>query len=404
MRRRYWPAALAAASILVLASYLAYTQHLVRLIRDEAAVHVQIYSIVQQGMLRVGEEGVASLALLDLQQQLGSLDVPIVAFNAEGEPYAAENLPFEPDLASEEGREEVRAFARRVAAARPGNRTAVPGVGEIVFGDPPLLSWLRWVPYLQVGAGALLIVLAAVTMRASIRAHREQLWSAMARELAHQMATPLSSLSGWVEVMQLSALERETLVTPERLGVVMQADVERLERVSRRFELIGKPQAFELVSVRSVVDELICYFDPRLPHLARGIRLRSRVTRDLPQVRADRVLLVWALENIIKNAIDALAGRGGRISVLARPGQAVRRPGASRSSVHIVIADDGPGIAPSVRDSIFEPGVSTKSGGWGVGLSLSRRIVEELHQGRITVEHRASGGTVFDVMLPVART
>lgn len=404
MMRRFWPATVAGVSILILGSYLLYTQRLVQQIRAEAAVHAQIYSIVQQGMLRVGEEGAASLALMDLQQQLGDLDVPIVAFNAAGEPYAAENLPFDADLTSTEGRDELRRYAARLAATRPGNRTAVPGVGEIVFGDPPLLSRLRWVPYLQVGAGVLLILVASVILRAHIRAQREQLWSAMARELAHQMATPLSSLSGWVEVVQLEAAERESMVSAQRIGQVMQADVERLERVSRRFELIGKPQALELVSVRSVIEELVCYFQPRLPHLARGIRLRSRVRRNLPPIRADRVLLAWALENVVKNAIDALAGRGGRITVLARMGQAPGRIGGTRPMVHIVIADNGPGVATQVRDRIFEPGVSTKSGGWGVGLSLTRRIVEELHQGRVTVENRPHAGTVFYVMLPVART
>jgi signal transduction histidine kinase len=404
MMRRFWPAVLAGVSILIIGSYLLYTQWLVQQIRSEAAIHAQIYSIVQQGMLRVGEEGAAALALMDLQDQLGDLDVPIVAFNAMGEPYAAENLPFDADLETAEGRQELRAFADRLAAVRPRNRTVVAGVGEIVFGDPPVLSRLRWVPHLQVGAAVLLILVTSVILRAQMRAHREQLWSAMARELAHQMATPLSSLSGWVEVIQLNAEERDTMVSPERIGHVMQADVERLERVSRRFELIGKPQALELVSARAIIDELVSYFQPRLPHLARGIRLRSRVHRHLPAVRADPVLLVWALENILKNAVDALAGRGGRISVMARLGRAPRQLRGAREVVHIIIADNGPGIAPTVRDSIFEPGVSTKSGGWGVGLSLSRRIIEELHQGRITVENRPGGGTVFDVMLPVART
>jgi signal transduction histidine kinase len=403
MKRRFWPAALAVTSILVLGSYLLYTQHLVRQIQDEAAVHAQIYSIVQQGMLRMGDEGAAALALIDLQQQLASLDVPIVAFNAAGELYAAENLPFVADLATAAGRERVQRYADRISAARPSHRTVVSGAGAIIFGDPPLLMRLRWVPYLQVGAGMLLVVLAFVIMRANMRAHREQLWSAMARELAHQMATPLSSLSGWVEVLQLDDRERESMVSTPRLAQELQADVERLERVSRRFELIGKPQAPELTPVRGIVDELVCYFAPRLPHLARNIRLRARVERGLPPVMADRVLLLWALENIVKNAIDALAGRGGRITIVARHGQAARRRGRARSMVHIVIADDGPGIAPPVRDRIFEPGVSTKTSGWGVGLSLSRRIVEELHRGRITVEQRTAGGTVFNVMLPVAR-
>jgi signal transduction histidine kinase len=404
MARRFWPAALAGLSILILGTYLLYTQHLVRQIRGEAAIHAQIYSIVQQGMLRLGDEGAASLALLDLQEQLSSLNVPIVAFDAGGEPYAAARLPFEEDLSSEEGRMRVKRYAARLASARPGNRTAVPGAGEIIFGDPPMLARLRWVPYLQVGAGVLLIMVAFVVIRADLRAHREQLWSAMARELAHQMGTPLSSLSGWIEVLQLPAAEREDMASTEHIAGVMHADVDRLERVSRRFELIGKPQALELVSVPAVVNELVDYFRPRLPHLARGIRLRARVHRDLPQVQANQVLLVWALENIIKNAIDALAGRGGRIAIVAVPGDAPAAVGSAPATVHFYIADDGPGIAAKVRDRIFEPGVTTKNSGWGVGLSLSRRIIEDLHHGRIAVEGRPTGGTVFDVTLPTAKT
>jgi signal transduction histidine kinase len=240
-------------------------------------------------------------------------------------------------------------------------------------------------------------------MRADMRAHRERLWSAMARELAHQMGTPLSSLAGWVEVLQLTAEERRAMAATDHIGRVMQADVERLERVSRRFELIGKPPALERVAVADVVDELVSYFRPRLPHLGKGITLRARVDRDLPSIRANQVLLVWALENIIKNAIDALAGRGGRISFMALRGGTPPAAGTDANSLHLVITDNGPGIAPAVRDRIFEPGVTTKAGGWGVGLSLSLRIVEELHHGRITVHGHPRGGTVFDVVLPVAR-
>jgi two-component system, sporulation sensor kinase D len=117
-------------------------------------------------------------------------------------------------------------------------------------------------------------------------------------------------------------------------------------------------------------------------------------------VLANQVLLVWALENIVKNAVDALAGRGGRISIVAVSGDRRRYRAGRTDTVHVLIADNGPGIPHSIRERIFEPGVTTKASGWGVGLSLSRRIVEELHHGRITVHSRASGGTVFDVALP----
>ena len=402
MMRRFWPAAFAAVSILVFGSYLGYTQYLVRRIQKEAAIHAQIYAIVQAAMLSLTEEGVAGNALMDVQNQLHQLNVPVVFLDETGDPWFAARLPGDPDVTTEAGKLAARRFATELSVRKPGHVISQQGIGQVYFGDPPALAWLRWVPYMQVGAGILLMMVAFVIVRADIRAHRERLWSAMARELAHQMGTPLSSLHGWVEVLQLPAAERKSMASEEKIASVMHADVERLERVSRRFELIGKPHAQETVSIADVVNELVGYYRPRLPHLGRGVVLRTRSTPNLPLVRANGVLLVWALENIVKNAIDALAGRGGRISVIAlrQAAKARHAPGG----VRILIVDNGPGIAPNIRERIFEPGVSSKSGGWGVGLSLSRRIIEELHHGRITVQNRPGGGTIFDVVLPAART
>jgi signal transduction histidine kinase len=181
------------------------------------------------------------------------------------------------------------------------------------------------------------------------------------------------------------------MASTDKIADVVSADVDRLERVSRRFEMIGKPPRLEPLDVETILNELVAYFQPRLPRLGRGIALRTRVADGLPRVEANRVLLVWALENIVKNAIDALAGRGGQITIVARNGA---------EFVDIHIADDGPGIDASVRDRIFEAGVSTKTSGWGVGLSLTQRIVEDLHGGRISVRNRDSGGAVFDIKLP----
>jgi signal transduction histidine kinase len=225
-----------------------------------------------------------------------------------------------------------------------------------------------------------------------VREERERLWAAMARELAHQMGTPLSSLSGWIEVMRLPVAERESMASVDHIAAVVSADVERLERVSRRFELIGKKPKLEPVRVEEVVRELERYFSPRLPRLARGVSMRVRLSADLPTIEANRVLLVWAIENIVKNAIDALGGRGGHIVIVAHPDD--------NWGVHIHIADDGPGIAPEVKDRIFQAGVTTKTSGWGVGLSLTQRIIEDLHGGRVTARARKKNGTVFDIVLP----
>lgn len=390
MRRRYWPAAFALISVIVFGSYIAYTQHLVQRLRSEYDVYTQIFLAIQRGTSATDEAG-AFNALFDLQSLLLQLDVPIIWYDTQGN-VNARNLPFDTDVLSNQGRMKLLEYMQMIE--RRGRAYQTRDMGVIYVGSPPIVRYLQWLPWMQVGVGTLLVLIAYGIFRTNVRAERERMWAAMARELAHQMGTPLSSLQGWVEVLQLPPAERETFATADRIGTVMEADIERLERVSRRFELIGKHPALEDVSVREVIEELERYFGPRLPRLAGNVRLRVRIGRDLPRIRTNRVLFAWAIENIVKNGVDALAGRGGTIVISARRGE--------HGTVHVRIADDGPGIAPQVRGRIFEPGVTTKTSGWGVGLSLTKRIVENIHGGRITVHARKRGGTIFDIHLPEA--
>lgn len=392
MKRRLRPLTLAIAAILVFGTYLIYTQYTVQLIKTQSDFESRIYLHVQTGILTPGSE---FDALTSIQQVLDSLDLPMITFNAEGAITGAINLPFEMDLGSEAGRQRVQEYARGIERRHPRNRASQPGIGAIIFGAPPWIAWLRWVPYLQVAAGLALALVAVVMVRADLRAERERMWSAMARELAHQMGTPLSSLSGWVEMLTLPPARRTDMTSDAHMAEVMSADLDRLERVSRRFELIGKPPALESVAPQEVVDELRAYFEPRLPKLASGIRFRARIAANVPRIQANRVLLAWALENLVKNSVDALAGRGGRILVSAQ---------GAGDQVLLKVADDGPGIDPRIRDRIFDPGASTKAGGWGVGLSLARRIVHDVHGGRIAVRSRKRGGAVFEISLPAATT
>lgn len=392
MSRRHWPVALALLSVLVFGSYLAYTNHLASQIRAESQIHSEMYATVQRGLISP-EDDAGLNALVELQRSLKRLGVPMVVFDASGRPYAAENIPFTADFNTSAGRTRLQRFALQLAKQHEPIRAS--GIGTIYFGSPPIVRWLVWVPWLQAAGALFLILIALAVIRSNVRETRERLWASMARELAHQMGTPLSSLSGWIEVLRLPAAERDAMASTEKIADVVGADVDRLERVSRRFEMIGKPPRLEPVAVEIMIDELVSYFRPRLPRLGHGIELKVRVGDYLPKIEANRVLLIWALENVVKNAIDALAGRGGRITMFAHTGN---------GTVDIHIADDGPGIDASVRDRIFEAGVSTKTAGWGVGLSLTQRIVEDLHGGRISARNRKSGGTVFDIRLPQAGT
>jgi signal transduction histidine kinase len=149
------------------------------------------------------------------------------------------------------------------------------------------------------------------------------------------------------------------------------------------------------VDVRATLRTLERYVRVRMPQLAQNVELQVEVEEGLPPVEANAVLLEWALENLVKNGLDALAGSGGLIKVTANL--------LSERRVAIEIADNGPGVAPAVRSTLFEPGVTTKKGGWGVGLSLARRIVEDVHKGRLSLAPSTEGAT-FIVELPVAET
>ena len=394
MRRRLWPALLVLAAIVVFATYLIYTQYLVRKIQEQADINSRIWAFVQEGLLASspGVGGPELEALFEIQGQVVALNIPMLLRDGDGEIVGTANIPF--DTAGEAGRQRLRDYAADIERRRPQHVVEVPGRGSVIFGDPPLLAWLRVVPWLQVGGALVIVLVAFAVIRSDLRAERERLWAAMARELAHQMGTPLSSLQGWMEVLALPASERAELASDEHIAKVMSDDVERLGRVSRRFELIGRQPQLDIVNVADIVEELEQYFVPRLPKFGRGITLRTRVARNIPALRANRVLLAWALENVIKNAVDALAGKGGRILVTAHTGE--------DRKVHIHIGDNGPGVPTSLRERIFEPGVTTKEGGWGVGLSLTRRIVHDLHGGSVAVRPRRSGGAVFDIILPPA--
>ena len=215
----------------------------------------------------------------------------------------------------------------------------------------------------------------------------------MARESAHQMATPLSSLAGWVEILRLPDEDREEMASLPAVAGEMEADLDRLEKVARRFEWIGRPVQTEAVDVRTMLRVLERYVRVRLPQLGRTVELSVDVAEGTPAVLGNSILLEWALENLVKNALDALAGSGGTICIEAAA--------PAERQVEIRVIDDGPGVSHAVRSTLFDPGVTTKKGGWGVGLSLARRIVEDVHGGRLKLEPSERGAR-FVMVLPSA--
>jgi signal transduction histidine kinase len=391
MIRIKWPVALATLFVLLLGWFVLYTQQIVQQVQENSELLSRIFSEVQEGLL-AQDPLRETQALLNLQAMVRDAGVPLVWMGAGDTVLAHANLPFSVDAETPDGQERVRAFVRSLDAANPpvGDTAS----NHIHYGDTPEVRRLRFIPWLLAGGLLITASIGFVVIRYQRRAESEKAWTAMARELAHQLGTPLSSLQGWLEVLRLPSAERPGGVKDFEVASSIGEDLERLERVSHRFELVGLEPELESLSVRQVVSDLEQYLAARIPRLSRkGVDLVVDIPQGLPRVKGNEVLLIWALENVMKNALDALAGRGGKITIYARE--------VGGKWVSLRIRDTGPGVAAEIRDKIFEPGVSSKSGGWGVGLALSRRIVEGVHKGRIELLEGGEG-TTFQIRLPVA--
>lgn len=365
---------------ILLASYVVYTQRVVAELRREALRSSRTYARVFRAQSDTSE-GAGTQALFDLSKSIVEQGVPLIVTDSAGRPTAQANLPA--DVATDDAK--VRDYVRELDRQ---NAPVVDSlVGQIHYGNTPLVKWLRIIPALQAVTAFVLLLAAVSIVRARGNAERERVLAGMARESAHQLGTPLSSLAGWIELLEDDAdvLKVQTAVTH------MRADLERLDRVAHRFERIGRERRGEQVDLDALVDRITGYFRARVPTLAHQVSIDVAAHAERVSVIGDPVLLEWALEVLVKNSVDALAGRGGRIAVSVR-----RRPAGGAI---LTVADDGPGIPREIRTRIFEPGFSTKQSGWGIGLALARRIVEENHGGslRLTPTDR---GAAFEIILP----
>ena len=251
----------------------------------------------------------------------------------------------------------------------------------IFYGESTLLRVLKYYPYLQLGIIAVLVALGYITFRSSKRDEQNRVWIGMAKETAHQLGTPTSSLLGWLEYLR--GQQVEDFVIGE-----MEKDIKRLLKVVDRFSKIGSTTLLTPHNIHELVRGTVTYFRSRIP---RNVELLYDDAVTVPlQANVNDALFEWVVENLLKNALDALQGKGSiKVSVYQ-----------SGQWICIDVKDSGKGISKSNQSRIFNPGYTTKTRGWGLGLSLSRRIITEYHKGRIFVaESEIDRGTTMRVML-----
>ncbi|HER43075.1 MAG TPA: HAMP domain-containing histidine kinase [Candidatus Eisenbacteria bacterium] len=262
------------------------------------------------------------------------------------------------------------------------------------FGPSKLSRELARAPYVQLGVLVLFVLFGFIGFRAMKVGEQRSIWVGLAKETAHQLGTPISSIMGWVSHMKDECASTDASERMKEIVEEVSTDVGRLSMISDRFSKIGSRPKLEYQKIAPIIEETVGYFERRRPSL----KMNSTFTIDmeeLPFIRCSKELLGWVFENLIKNSLDAIAEEGGKIHIKGRMDRREKR-------VVITFTDNGRGMNSYVKHRIFSPGFTTKERGWGLGLALVKRIVEEYHRGTIKVAGtQPNKGTTFQITFPI---
>ena len=374
-RKKTWKFWLLIFAIIIGIFSLFVTNSLVKSLAYEEKKKIEIWAYATNQMVNISDDGNFSLAIKVMES---NENIPIILADENDSILNYRNLNPINEITDEY-------LQKQLAIMKEQNEPIEIQVFEdykqlLYYKDSILLTRLRYYPMFQLGLITLFMFIAYLAFSSARKAEQNQVWAGMAKETAHQLGTPLSSLMAWVELLK-SKEETKDMV------LEMEKDVARLETITDRFSKIGSKPTLEDENIVQVVEEATNYLKSRLPEKVL-IELHSEKPSIIVPVSV--VLLNWVIENICKNAVDAMKGEG-LIKIEMEEDE---------SYVKIQINDTGKGIEPELISSIFKPGVTSKKSGWGLGLSLSKRIIEEYHKGKIFVKSSVEGkGTTFSVLL-----
>jgi signal transduction histidine kinase len=318
-----------------------------------------------------------------------AIDFPMVLTDAKNNKQYHKNI----DTAGLSQEEQTALFQRLIAEMDAQNHPIRVTVNDTLvvnyvhYGESDLIRQLRWLPVSELAIATVFILIAYLGFSYIKRSEQSNIWVGMAKETAHQLGTPLSSLMGWMERLRVDAAAMPRI--GETVGE-MEHDISRLNKVAARFSKIGSNPSLKEENLTEVIEGVISYIAKRIPRSGKRIDLVIE-TPGTFTARINRELFEWVIENLMKNSLDAMEGSDGKISF------ALTRV---NNRIYIDVSDTGKGIDPKYHKEIFRPGYSTKKRGWGLGLTLAKRIVEEYHKGKLFVRQSALGqGTTFRMRL-----
>ena len=380
-------------AILIAIATLYYTQNLVKKLQEKERQIVELYAKGIEYVANTSSTDVDITFLFD--NIIKPIDFPLVLTGTDNEVNLENktdirNIEYDTTLSKEKLKDFFAEKIKEMDALH--NPILVTYEDTLVltkihYGDSELIQQLRFYPYLQIIIAALFIILGYIGFSNIKRSEQSNIWVGMAKETAHQFGTPISSLMGWLEMLKIHYKNPDKVLD---IAEEITDDVEKLNKITYRFSKIGSTPEIKSKVVYDEVKKVIEYFERRLPQSGKSVELTIN-GNDKVCAGLNSELFGWVIENLVKNALDAIDQKEGKININVTEG---------RKTVDIEIADNGKGIEMKRRKDVFRPGYSTKRRGWGLGLSLSRRIIEGYHSGKIYVKNSAPGqGTTFKITL-----
>ncbi len=363
-------------AILVGLLSLFFSDRLVKELAEEEREKMEVWALATEtlasGLIANGDEMDMSLVLRVLE---GNRTIPVILYDEAAGEMMGHNLVIPKKDREAFLEKKMRAFERKHAPIVLHEMNQL-----LYYGDSRLLRQLQGYPYLHLLVISLFIGLAFLALNRSRSAEQNRVWVGLSKETAHQLGTPISSLMAWLEYLRLKEVDAVLLTEIDK-------DIERLQMIAERFSKIGSASGLGLVDLREAIQRSLAYMKKRV---SRGVEF----TVDLPEqpvvVSLNEPLFGWVIENLVKNGADAMQGEGSISFFVSEKGR----------HVFLDIADTGKGMPKSKFRTVFSPGYTTKERGWGLGLSLVKRIVEENHGGKIFVKRSEPGkGTLFRIVL-----
>ena len=367
--------------IALIIGLLTYTQSLVTELRNDNRQIARLYAEIIANIIQDDNDANLNFVFENIIQKV---KFPLIQTSPDHHPQMWKNLPKSANTQSKRERlmKTMDKLNKPIPLIYSDANTAEIIFGYLHYGDSRIVGKLQLWTYFEIVAIAIFIFLGFTGFSFIRNNEKRHIWVGMARETAHQLGTPVSALMGWVDWLKEHPEKTEELI-PE-----MEADLLRLEQIGRRFSKMGSKPEMEEFDLSERVERVVNYLMKRMPSLGKKVELINDIQPGI-SINANGSLLAWSIENIIRNGIDAIDRENGKVTVSLRKDE---------DAIKIRIQDNGKGIPKKDWRNIFRPGFSTKRAGWGLGLSLSTRIVEEIHSGRLhVIESSPKNGTIIEI-------